>query len=77
MNQSRRPFRIPYQILYRGVGKRNLVKKRSGYAAFENVINEALDTASIQIYCYCAMPNHSDFVLWPEHGGIWRRSCSN
>ena len=63
------PGGMVYHVLNRGVGRQNLFKKPTDYAAFENAVEETLDKVSMRICGYCVMPNHWHFVLWPEHDG--------
>jgi REP element-mobilizing transposase RayT len=53
----------------RGCGRRTLFDTGKDFAAFERVIDYALERHRTRILGYCVMPNHWHFVLWPEADG--------
>ena len=58
-----------YDVLNRGAGRENLIKKPSDDAAFENSVEAVLEKIPMRICGYCVMLNPWHFVLWPEHDG--------
>ncbi len=55
-----------FHALNRGVGKMRIFSTERDYAAFEETIEETLRLYPMRILAYCLMPNHWQFVLWPE-----------
>jgi putative transposase len=39
------------------------------YEAFERVVEEAVERTGIRLLCYCVMPNHWHFMIWPRKDG--------
>jgi putative transposase len=39
------------------------------YAAFEQVLEEAVARTELRLLAYCVMPNHWHLVLWPQEDG--------
>jgi len=58
-----------FHVLNRGVGRMTLFGKDGDYEAFENIVEETLETRPMRICGYCILPNHWHFVLWPEEDG--------
>jgi putative transposase len=58
-----------FHVLNRGVGRRELFERDDDYAAFEAIVTETLQKCPMRICGYCLMPNHWQFVLWPEQDG--------
>jgi putative transposase len=56
-------------VMNRGCGRCTLFDTAKDFAAFERVIDYALERHRIRILAYCVMPNHWHFVLWPEADG--------
>ncbi len=46
-----------------------LFSKEKDYAAFEDILEETIETRPMRVCAYCLMPNHWHFVLWPENDG--------
>jgi putative transposase len=69
----RRPRVAPggfvYHCLNRAVARLALFEKREDYAAFERVLEEAVQQHPMRILAYCIMPNHWHLVLWPRRDG--------
>ena len=63
------PGGLVYHALNRAVARLPLFEKPGDYAAFENVLDEALRRTPTRILGYCLMPNHWHFVLWPREDG--------
>src|SRR5947209_18909224 len=55
-----------YHALNRAVARLLLFQKPADYDAFERVLVEALVKHRISLLAYCVMPNHCQFVHWPE-----------
>ena len=36
------------------------------YAAFEKVLQEAVERVDVRLLAYCMMPNHWHLVVWPK-----------
>jgi len=53
----------------RGCGRCTLFHTAKDFAAFERVIDYALEHNPTRILGYCLMPNHWHFVLFPETDG--------
>lgn len=60
------PTGYVFHVINRGVGRRTVFHKDADYVAFENVLAEAHQRASVRVLAYCLMPNHWHFVLWPR-----------
>ena len=58
-----------YHVLNRAAGKHHLFRTLEDYAAFERIVEEALQRSTMRILAYCLMPNHWHFLLWPECNG--------
>src|SRR3954464_6206193 len=55
-----------YHVLNRANGRLRLFKKDADFAAFEQVLAEALDRVPLRILGYAVMGNHWHFVVWPR-----------
>lgn len=60
---------LAYHVLNRRVGRLPLFEKPADYAAFEKVLQEAVERTRIRIAAYCLMSNHWHLLLWPRHDG--------
>jgi REP-associated tyrosine transposase len=60
---------IVYHVLNRGVGRMKLFDKPQDYAAFEQVIQEAVERTELRLLAYCLMPNHWHMLVWPRKDG--------
>ncbi len=60
---------LAYHVLNRRVGRLPLFEQPSDYAAFEQILAEAVDRTRIRVAAYCLMPNHWHLVLWPQQDG--------
>ncbi len=48
-----------------------LFDEPADYQAFEKVIEQTVERTGIRLLCYCLMPNHWHFVVWPrKHGEL-------
>ncbi len=63
-----------YHVLNRGNGKQKIFHKDQDFAAFVQIMKEAIEHFSIDIFAYCLMPNHFHLVLMPnrpDHLSMW------
>jgi putative transposase len=58
-----------YHVLNRGNGRRTLFRKEADYAAFERILEQAVERLPMRVLGWCLMPNHWHLVLWPESDG--------
>jgi putative transposase len=58
-----------YHVLNRANGRLPLFRKEADYGAFERVVEEAYEREPFRILAYCAIPNHWQWVVWPETDG--------
>jgi putative transposase len=63
------PGGMIFHCLNRAVARLPLFEKEDDYAAFERVLCEAQEKHPTRIVCYCLMPNHWHFLLWPREDG--------
>jgi len=57
-----------FHVLNRAVARQKIFATQKDYAAFENVLTEALARIPVRLLSYCLMPNHWHLVLWPKRG---------
>lgn len=57
-----------YHVLNRANGRLRLFKKDADFAAFEQVLSEAIERVPLRILGYTLMGNHWHFVVWPKQG---------
>jgi putative transposase len=58
-----------YHVLNRGAGRMTLFEKPGDYQAFEQVMQHAVERTQTRLLCYCLMPNHWHFLVWPREDG--------
>ena len=58
-----------YHVLNRANTRMTIFKKDEDYAAFEVVLQEAVERTGMRLLAYCVMPNHWHLVLWPQADG--------
>jgi len=46
-----------------------IFEKDEDYAAFEAVLEEAVERTGMRLLAYCVMPNHWHLVVWPREEG--------
>lgn len=56
---------LVYHVLNRAVRRALLFQTPADYAAFEQVLLQALQRVPLRLLAYCAMPNHWHLVVWP------------
>ncbi len=54
-----------YHALNRGNLRAEIFKKEADYAAFENILAQALEIHEVELYSFVLMPNHYHLVLRP------------
>ena len=60
---------IVYHVLNRANARVRIFETPQDYAAFEQVLDEALTRVPMRLLAYCLMPNHWHLVLWPQEAG--------
>ncbi|MDP9173653.1 MAG: transposase, partial [Planctomycetota bacterium] len=63
------PGGLVYHVINRGNGRRRLFHKPADYAAFQQVMLEAMARTPTRLLGWCLMPNHWHMVLWPREDG--------
>lgn len=46
-----------------------IFEKNEDYAAFEAILQEAVERVEMRLLAYCLLPNHWHLVVWPRHDG--------
>jgi len=59
-----------YHVLNRAVRRRAIFRTLGDYAAFEDLLGEAIDRHPVRLFSYCLMPNHWHLVVWPATTGL-------
>ena len=60
---------LVYHVLNRANARMTIFEKEADYAAFESVLEEAVERAAMRLLAYCVMPNHWHLVVWPRGDG--------
>jgi putative transposase len=59
-----------YHVLNRANGRLPIFQKDDDYAAFEQILAEALEhVPEVRLLSYCLLPNHWHLLLWPRADG--------
>ncbi len=58
-----------YHAMNRSVAALALFDHPGDYSAFERILEEACERASVHLFAYCVMPNHWHMVLQPTRNG--------
>ena len=58
-----------YHVLNRANARMTIFENSEDYAAFERVLQEAVDRTETRLLAYCVMPNHWHLVVWPWEDG--------
>jgi putative transposase len=58
-----------YHVLNRANARLTFFHKPEDYAAFERVLEEAVERTKMRLLAYCLMPNHWHLVVWPKADG--------
>ncbi|MEO0477414.1 MAG: transposase [Planctomycetota bacterium] len=71
MGRSQRAAKggLIYHVLNRANARMTIFEKDEDYAAFEQVLSEAVERTGTRLLAYCVMPNHWHLVLWPRTDG--------
>jgi REP element-mobilizing transposase RayT len=59
-----------YHVLNRSNGRLRIFGKDSDFAAFEELVAEAMEQYPVRVCGYCIMGNHWHMLLWPKEDGI-------
>jgi putative transposase len=62
-----------YHVLNRANARMTIFEKAEDYAAFERVLEEAVQRTKMRLLAYCVLPNHWHLVVWPEEDGALSR----
>jgi putative transposase len=57
---------LPYHVTQRGNGGQKVFFSESDYAAYRDLLAEAVREAGVAVWAWCLMPNHVHLVLAPE-----------
>ena len=60
------PAASPYHVVNRAVRRAPIFQTPADYLAFQSVLCEALHEVPLNLFAYCAMPNHWHLVLQPD-----------
>lgn len=60
---------IVYHVLNRANARMTIFEKSPDYAAFEEILQEAVERVDMRLLAYCILPNHWHLVLWPKKDG--------
>ncbi len=60
---------LVYHVLNRANGRLHIFRKPDDFAAFEQILAEALARFDMRLCGYCIMSNHWHLVLWPRADG--------
>ena len=60
------PGGLVYHALNRAVARLPLFQKAGDFAAFFQVMHEAMERHPTRLLAFCLMPNHWHMVLWPR-----------
>ena len=58
-----------YHVLNRANARMTIFEKPEDFAAFERVLEEAVERAKMRLLAYCVMSTHWHLVLWPREDG--------
>ena len=58
-----------YHVLNRANARMTIFEDPEGFAAFENVLSQAVERSHMRLLAYCLMPNHWHLVVWPRKDG--------
>jgi putative transposase len=60
---------LVYHVLNRANARMTIFENEQDYAAFEQVLEEAVERTGTRLLAYCVLPNHWHLVLWPQEDG--------
>jgi putative transposase len=58
-----------YHALNRANGRMTIFEDEADYAAFEEVLLQAVERTKTRLLAYCLMPNHWHLIVWPKKDG--------
>ena len=58
-----------YHALNRANGRMTIFEDEGDYAAFEEVLVQAVERSKTRLLAYCLMPNHWHLIVWPKKEG--------
>lgn len=58
-----------YHALNRANGRMTIFRDDGDYAAFEEVLLQAVEKSKTRLLSYCLMPNHWHLLVWPRKDG--------
>jgi putative transposase len=58
-----------YHVLNRANARMPIFEKPEDYAAFERVLEQAVERTKTRLLAYCVMSTHWHLVLWPREDG--------
>ena len=58
-----------YHVLNRANARMTIFEDPEGFAAFENVLSQAVERSHMRLLAYCLMPDHWHLVVWPRKDG--------
>ena len=58
-----------FHVLNRANARATIFQTPEDYAAFERVLQEAVERTGMRVLGYCVMPNHWHLVVWPRQDG--------
>lgn len=60
---------LVYHVLNRANARMQIFDDDEDYAAFEKILEEAVERTAMRLLAYCVMPNHWHLVVWPQQDG--------
>ncbi|MBO6560633.1 MAG: transposase [Nisaea sp.] len=57
---------LPHHVTQRGNRRQTTFFTEADYAAYLEILADALPRAGVALWCYCLMPNHVHLILAPE-----------
>ena len=60
---------LVYHVLNRANARMTICEDDEDYAAFEQVLEEAVERTQMRLLAYCVLPNHWHLVIWPRDDG--------
>ncbi len=60
---------LVYHVLNRANARMTIFDDNADYAAFEEILEEAVERTGMRLLSYCVMPNHWHLVVWPRKDG--------
>ena len=64
---------LVYHVLNRANARMRIFEDDEDHAAFEQVLEEAVERTQSRLLAYCALPNHWHLVIWPREDGALSR----